>query len=652
MPKPPQEQLHAKQGLSALNRSRILLEAIGKQRLTAVAGSLQELLHTAVAIYEANGDYAVALPGSGYCKALHEASRRLADTADDAGALASGLWHCHESCWNQAARVALETGRPMELQQCMGGISVYAVPIAVDDEVIGGISMGYGTPPRDERGRATIAQRYGLQPQQVARVASAHRPQPEHIIAHAKGQLRLMAQLLADIYSRHRRVQALKESQVRLQHLAHHDSLTGLPNRLLFYDRLHLAIIRAHRAGRQVALLLLDVDRFKIINDTLGHDVGDGLLREVARRLHGTLREGDTVARLGGDEFVVMLEQRATTGDVAQVAAKLLQVLAVPVLLGERQLQVTASIGVSIYPEDAVDMEGLLKCADTAMYRAKDEGRNNFQFFSWDMMSLQGDSSALEVDLHEALIGDQLVLHYQPRFALESGYLVGAEALLRWYHPRLGMIEPADFLPLAERTGLILAIGEWVMSSACRQNRAWQQAGRSRIRVSVNLSERQFRQDGLVDMVATALREADLSPAHLELELKESCLMGDTASAMTTLAALRSMGVSLVVDDFGTGYSSLSYLRRFPVHKLKIDRSLVRDLTTDPNDAAVAASAVALAHTMRLRVVAAGVETQDQLRLLQRQGCDEGQGLFYGRPVPAEEFEQFCDGLAQFPAAG
>ena len=268
--------------LSALNRSRILLEAIGQQRLIEVAGSLQALLHTAVAIYEANGDYAVALPGAGYCRLLHEASRRLSDTEDDASALTSGSWHCHESCWNQAARVALETGRPMDLKRCMGGISVYAVPIAISDEVVGAISLGYGVPPQNDQGQAAIAQRYGLEPQRLQRAASGHRRRPDYVIDHAKSQLRVMAGLLADIYRRHQRVQAMKESQVRLQHLAHHDSLTGLPNRLLFYDRLHLAIIRAHRAERQVALLLLDLDRFKTINDTQGHDAGDGVLKAVA----------------------------------------------------------------------------------------------------------------------------------------------------------------------------------------------------------------------------------------------------------------------------------------------------------------------------------------------------------------------------------
>ncbi len=635
-----------------VNRSRLLLKAIGKQRLTEVGESLQTLVHTAVAIYEANGDYAVALPGAGYCRLLHEACRGLSDPADDASALSSGSWYCYESCWNQAARVAVETGRPMDLGLCMGGMSVYAVPIAVGDEVVGAISLGYGVPPQHEQGLATIARRYGLEPQLLQRAASDHRRRPDYVIEHAKGQLRLMADLLGDIYRRYQRVQAMKENQVRLQHLAHHDSLTGLPNRLLFYDRLHLAIIRAHRAERQVALLLVDLDRFKTINDTRGHDVGDSVLKDVAKRLHDTLREGDTVARLGGDEFVVMLEQSATSGDVAQVAAKLLQVLATPVVLEEYRLQVTASVGVSVYPDDAVDMEGLLKCADTAMYRAKDEGRNNYRFFRWDMIPLTADPSLREMDLQRALVERQFVLHYQPRFAIGSGNLVGAEALLRWHHPRLGLIEPAEFLPLAERTGLILAIGVWVMRSACRQNRAWQQAGRAPIRVSVNLSERQFREDGLVETVATALQEAAPPPAQLELELKESCLMGDTEAAMDTLASLRRMGVSTVIDDFGTGYSSLSYLRRFPIDKLKIDRSLVRDLTTDPNDAAVAASAVALAHTMRLRVVAAGVETQDQLRFLRRQGCDEGQGLFYGRPVSAQDFEQFFDGLALFPATG
>ncbi len=433
----------------------------------------------------------------------------------------------------------------------------------------------------------------------------------------------------------------LRENESRLYHLAHHDSLTGLPNRLLFQDRLQRAMFKAHRSGQQVALLFLDLDRFKNINDTLGHDVGDRLLQDVSGRLRDCGRQSDTVARLGGDEFAIILDDAKELKDIAVVAQKILQALAKPIMVEGFELYVTASIGISLYPADSGDVDGLMKCTDTAMYRAKDLGKNSYQFYTADMNTRAFELLLMEGSLRKALRHDQLVVYYQPQIDLLTGSLVGIEALLRWRHPEQGMISPREFIPLAEETGLIGSIGEWVMRTACTQNRAWQAAGYSPVRMAVNISARQFRQQDLTKIIAQVLDETGLEAKYLELELTESIVMQDAEATIAMLKRLNNMGVRLSIDDFGTGYSSLSYLKRFPISNLKIDQSFVHDITTDVNDAMIASSIIALAHSMDLHVIAEGVENETQLNFLRDSGCNHAQGYLLGSPTPGEDFVKF-----------
>ena len=429
----------------------------------------------------------------------------------------------------------------------------------------------------------------------------------------------------------------LSENEQRLHHLAHHDPLTDLPNRLLFQDRLQHAMDKALRKALVVGLLFIDLDRFKVINDTLGHEMGDKVLTEVAKRIRYWVRASDTVARLGGDEFVIILEDIQDPTYVGAVAQKILGVLSQPILLGEQELFVTASIGVSLFPADTESPEELMKFADVAMYRAKDKGRNTCQFYTPDMNARAHELLALEGSLRKALANDQLVLYYQPQVDLNTGELIGMEALLRWQHPQKGLVSPGDFIPLAEETGVILPIGEWVLKTACLQNKAWQEQGFPPVRMSVNISAKQFRQADLVDMVERVLLETGLDPQWLELEITESVIMEDFGEVIMTLTDLKVRGVHLAIDDFGTGYSSLAYLKRFPISKLKIDQGFVRDITTDPNDASIAASIVALARSMNLEVVAEGIETEEQMEYLLDYGCKQGQGFLFGRPLPQEQ---------------
>ncbi len=427
------------------------------------------------------------------------------------------------------------------------------------------------------------------------------------------------------------------QTQERLHHLAHHDILTDLPNRMLFMDRLEHALSRARWAGRLVAVLFLDMDRFKIVNDTLGHDVGDRLLQAFGRRLRACVREGDTVARHGGDEFVIVLEDIAAVDDVPATARKILDALAPPFQIDGRELFVTSSIGISLHPNDGRDAPTLLKNADAAMYRAKDMGRNTYQFYSADMGAKAFERLTLETSLRHALRRKEFLLYYQPQVDMDSGRIVGVEALLRWQHPDLGLVLPGDFIPLLEDTGLIVPVGEWVLQTACTQAKAWQRAGLPPVRLTVNLSARQFAEPNLTDTVARILNEVDLDPAFLELEITESVIMQNAQATIDTLAALGNMGVRFAIDDFGTGYSSLSYLKRFSINTLKIDRSFVRDITTDPDDAAIITTIVAMAHNLKLNVVAEGVETEEQLAFLRAGGCDGFQGYLFSRPVAAEK---------------
>jgi diguanylate cyclase (GGDEF)-like protein/PAS domain S-box-containing protein len=397
-----------------------------------------------------------------------------------------------------------------------------------------------------------------------------------------------------------------KKAEEQIRSLAYHDILTGLPNRLLFNDRLSVAVAQAHRVGKRLGVLFLDLDRFKVINDSLGHSQGDRLLQAVAERLQGSLREGDTVARLGGDEFILLLPGISRADDAARVAEKVLDCLKLPFRVEARELYVTASLGISLYPDDGLDADTLVKNADTAMYRAKDQGRDNYQLYTHAMNETAVERLALESGLRKALSHGELEVHYQPLLDIGTGRVHGVEALLRWRHPERGLVLPGDFIQLAEVTSLILPMGPWILRTACAQARAWQVAGHPNLCVAVNLSARQFQQPDLVAQVRRALEETGLPPSSLDLEITESHAMQNAEATILTLRELKSLGVRISIDDFGIGYSSLSYLRRLPIDTLKIDQSFVRDISTDPDDAAIATAVIALAHTLKLRVVAEG----------------------------------------------
>ena len=430
-----------------------------------------------------------------------------------------------------------------------------------------------------------------------------------------------------------------KTYENELEHQATHDALTGLANRALLKDRLKQAIHYAQRSQRIVAVALLDLDRFKVINDTLGHATGDALLCQIAARLKAAVRETDTVARFGGDEFVVLLTEVAVAQDLDRVLLKILQIFKDPFLIDQRQLMLAASLGISTYPQHSHDPATLIRYADIAMYQSKKSG-SAFSFYANEMNPFGLETLELELDLHGALERQEFCLHYQPKVDLETGTICGCEALLRWQHPDLGMVSPGQFIPLAEETGLIVPIGTWVIEEACRQNLAWQVAGLSAVHVAVNLSARQFRQGDLAATVSSILCQTGLDPNLLELELTESMIMDDPHGAEQALIALKNLGVSLSLDDFGTGYSSLNYLSRFPVDHLKIDQSFIRDIATSDTRTAVVSSIIDIAHNLHLTAIAEGVETQEQLAFLIANGCDAMQGYLFSKPLPATEFAQ------------
>jgi len=424
----------------------------------------------------------------------------------------------------------------------------------------------------------------------------------------------------------------------KLSHLAQHDFLTDLPNRMLLKDRLDQAIALARRYGTKVAVLFLDLDRFKHINDSLGHAIGDKLLQEVSKRLLASVRGSDSVSRQGGDEFVVVLSEVEHAQNAARHAEKLHATLSAPHAIAGHDLHVNVSIGISIFPDDGHDAETLIKCADTAMYHAKEGGRNTYQFFKPDMNVRAVERQSLEAHLRRALERREFVLHYQSKTDLETGVISGAEALIRWLHPERGLLRPAQFVPIAEDCGLIVPIGRWALHEACRQVRRWQAAGVPPVPVAVNISALEFRHKDFLAGVRAILAETALEPRYLELELTESVLMQDVESTAAVLKALKSMGVLLAIDDFGTGFSSLNYLRQFPIDALKIDQTFVRDSTTDTDDAAIVAAVIGLGKSLRQRVIAEGVETREQVAFLKSHCCDEGQGYHFGRPVVAAEF--------------
>lgn len=439
-----------------------------------------------------------------------------------------------------------------------------------------------------------------------------------------------------------------KQTEERLNYQANHDPLTTLPNRTLFHERLTRALARSHRNRLPVALLFLDLDHFKEVNDGCGHLTGDKLLQEVGERLVSCTRQGDTVARMGGDEFTLILEDIADFRDAAVVAQKILRSLGAPFVIGDYRVGVTTSIGISLYPADGNDIQSLLRTADEAMYRAKKQGKNSYQFHSETLNAQAFERLALESSLVGALDGGQLRLYYQPIYDLSSGALVAAEALLRWHHPEVGVVLPAQFLSLADQTGLILPIGRWVLNAACAQIRQWHRRGHPDLRLTVNISEHQLRHGEAVAAVRAALADSGLAPECLDLDLPESAVMGRSREHQGTLEELKGLGVRISVDDFGTGYSSFGYLRRLPIDTLKIDQSFVRDIMTDSDDAKIITAITAIAHSLRLSVVAEGVETSEQLAFLRKHRCDRAQGFLFSRPVPPEEFEKL---LERRPAA-
>jgi diguanylate cyclase len=436
------------------------------------------------------------------------------------------------------------------------------------------------------------------------------------------------------------RTRGLEAANNQLRHLATHDALTGLPNRVLLDDRLEQAVVHAERSKHEFAVMALDLDRFKFINDSLGHHAGDELLNRVATRLRGVVNDIDTVARTGGDEFVMLLAPRADREEAVRVARLAIETLKSPVSIAGVTLHLSSSIGVAFYPGDGTTTEQLLAHADAAMYCAKQRGRNNLQMFEPGMDTCTRDRVKLESELHTALLQGQFELYYQPKVDTGTDRFDSVEALLRWRHPERGLMMPEDFIPAAEESGLIIAIGEWVLREACRQCKAWQQEGLPPVRVAVNVSATQFRQGNLLGVIRAAVAHSGLDPRFLEIELTESAVMMNPEESAAILAELNGMGLLVSVDDFGTGYSSMSYLRRFPIDNLKIDRGFVKDLITRSDDASIVRAIISLAHSLRLKVVAEGVETLEQLHSLKSMGCDQYQGFHFSPPVAASELAE------------
>lgn len=430
-----------------------------------------------------------------------------------------------------------------------------------------------------------------------------------------------------------------KQAEKKLKHLAHYDDITGLANRFLFFERLNEELSRAQwHSKRLLTVVFLDLDRFKVINDTLGHAMGDRLLHAVAKRLKDIVRDGDSVARLGGDEFAITLVDIAEVHDIPIIAEKIIDAMNKPFILGEKDLFITASMGISIFPNDGNQAEILVQKADIAMYRAKNEGKNTYQFYLPDMDAMALKRMEIEMQLRRALERNEFKLYYQPKVDLQTGRISGMEALLRWQHPEIGMVTPNEFIPLLEETGLIVPVGEWVIRTACAQNKIWQKNGLPHLRVAVNFSARQFKQHNIVEIVLGALNETGLHPTYLEMELTEDTLMEHREESMTLMCELNTMGINIAIDDFGIGYSSLNYLKRFTINSLKIDRSFIKNIETSPDDAIIIETIITMAHSLKLKVVAEGVETKRQLEFLLQHKCDEIQGYYFSLPLNVEEF--------------
>jgi len=429
-------------------------------------------------------------------------------------------------------------------------------------------------------------------------------------------------------------------NETKVRHQAYHDSLTGLPNRASFAAQMQDALARAQNSGHMVGLMFLDIDQFKCINDSLGHSVGDDLLKVTAKRLKSLVRETDVVYRMGGDEFTVILENLHSSDDCALTAKRINESISKPVKMDAHEISATVSIGISLYPKDATDVETLVRNADAAMYRAKEAGRNCYQFYTASLNAKMSERFKLAAGMRQALNKGEFLLYYQPKVSAKSGEIIGHEALLRWKHPELGILTPDKFLSVLEESGLIITVGEWVLRTACQQAKDWQSAGFRHIPVSVNIASRQFTSGTLQDIVRQVLKETGLEPKYLELELTERLLIDNADAAIKVLDELKKIGVLISIDDFGTGYSSLNYLKRFPIDILKIDKSFIRDMVTREKDAAIASAIISLAHNLKLGLIAEGVENMNQVEFLQSRGCDEVQGFLFSRPLPPDEFSK------------
>jgi diguanylate cyclase (GGDEF)-like protein len=447
-----------------------------------------------------------------------------------------------------------------------------------------------------------------------------------------------------------------KQAEEQIAYLAYHDNLTGLPNNRLFKDRLQQSIAHAERNNSLLAVMFLDLDRFKLINDSMGHNVGDKLLQIIADRLtEGTRRQdsigikvsidANSVARLGGDEFTILLEKVSGQQAITTVARRLIELCARPILIDSHEIFTSVSIGISLYPTDGAEVETLLKNADTAMYHAKKQGRNNFQYFDTSMNQASVEQLAIETSLRKAIENNELALHYQPQVSISTGQIVGMEALLRWKHPHKGFISPTAFIPVAEETGLIISIGEWVINEACKQGAEWEKQGYKPVTISVNLSAKQLREERLNDIIARILHETGMNPRYLGLELTESAIIIEPERALARLQSIKSLGIKLSMDDFGTGYSSLSYLKKFPLDTLKIDQSFIHDLATNNEDASLVKAIISMAHSLGMDVIAEGVEQQDQMEFLSVNDCDIIQGYLFSRPLPAAELTKILPKL-------
>ncbi|SOD19152.1 putative bifunctional diguanylate cyclase/phosphodiesterase [Nitrosomonas ureae] len=488
-------------------------------------------------------------------------------------------------------------------------------------------------------GVAQIREEKALERQEIINLHEGRGSAPEGLIDSAHQILTLQqanANLVTASIEAHKMTEQIQAAKAQMEHLVYHDILTNLPNRMLLQDRLSQAIDLNHRHKRQLALMFIDLDEFKHINDSLGHAVGDELLRSVAQRLVGVVRHSDTVSRQGGDEFVLLLPYIEHAEIAGLFAQKILTSLLLPHFIGEHVIHIGASIGISIYPDDGLDTEALLKCADSAMYHAKKKGRNNFKFFEQSMNIRAVERQTIVAGLRLALEREEFVLHYQPKINLITGVIVGIEALIRWRHPQRGLLYPVQFVPIAEDCGLILPIGRWVLRQACAQAQVMVQAGFPPITVAINTSAIEFTAKDFFEYIRDTLEEMCLEPCHLEIELTESVLMQDPVAAGSMLHSLADLGVKLAIDDFGTGYSSLSYLRKFPIDTLKIDRSFVSQIINNSDDAAIVSAVINMSKSLRLRVIAEGVETPEQISFLQTQHCDEAQGFYFSRPVAAE----------------